>query len=199
MAAIAVSARARRLGWLTMGALFVALVVGSASHVQSLPRARLGIAGSVDALPTREVTVRASLPRSYGLTPVERLAGWPALNTAREQEAVLAERFTMEFPRVSYCVTQWAWKPMPPPPVLYVLHFSDAPGEDYVLWRDHGGQPTYFVRRGGVEVPPEAAAWHLQLGTLERGPEDNERVPLWSLPVRFSRQSYGMRLRPAGR
>ena len=196
------SSRVSRLGWVILSGLgaYLALTVLGAFVTQSLMRARVGIAG--ESTIGQRVTLTASLPSGYGLTLSERRAGSPALNPAHERHASLSERFTVEFPRASYCVTRFVWTPPPPPPAAFVLRFSDAPAEEYYVW-SRAGQSGYHVRVAGIEMPHELAAWKLDLGPFERvseeptggdGPpasaaEQSLRSPLWLLRVRFERQS----------
>jgi hypothetical protein len=155
-------------------------------------RARVGIVG--ESTSGQRVTLTASLPPGYGLTHSEQRAGWEALNQANEQHVPLGERFTVEFPRVSYCVTRFVWTPPPPPPAGFVLRFSDSPAEEYRVWSS-AGRSGYVVSVDGIEMPPELAAWKLDLGPFERvseeptpSAEQPAPPPLWLLRVRFERQ-----------
>ena len=194
------SSRVSPFGWFILSGLgaYLALMFLGAFPTQSLMRVRLGIAG--ESTIGQRVTLTASLPSGYGLITSERRAGWPALNPAGERHASLSERFTVELPRALYCVFHSAWTPPPPPPATFVLRLSDAPAEEYYVW-SRGGQSGYHVRVDGIEMPPELAAWKLDLGPFERvreeptrgdGPsaaEHSVRPPLWLLRVRFERKS----------
>jgi len=189
---IPVSKSARRTGRVIIGAVllaFCAMCGLGATTIQGLPRARIGIVGSVDpSMLTvgtgQPPTLMASLPGGYGLTPSEVRQGLPALNKVGGQEAVLSGPITVAFPPTSYCVTHFIWQPTPPPPALFILRFSDAPAEEYMVWRT-----GYFVRRNGIHVPNEQATWRLQVGAFDHDPRDEERPPLWLLHVQFIRQS----------
>jgi hypothetical protein len=169
--------------------VYAVLAGVGAMLVQSLAAARVGIVGTLDSPPGQAVTLSVSLPSGYGLIPSEQRAGLPALNHLGEQEVTLREPFTLTFPRTYYCTHRLRWASTPPPPVLFVLRFSDAPDEEYVLYRNRAGEPRYLVRWQGNVVPPEQAAWRFRFGPFEHGPDDADHVPLWLLHVHFVRQS----------
>ena len=197
-----VSPRSRVFGRLILGAMGAGLALAVVSFpIQALPRARVGIAGYVEGEAPARVTLTASLPPGYGLTSSEERAGWPALNQAGDLRVPLRDHFTAAFPPAHYCVTRPLWMPLPAPPASFVLRFSDAPSEEYRVWSS-GRRSGYVVLADGVEVPPEMAAWKLDLGSFERvsaGPPSTEesatpssgqgaRAPLWLLRVRFERR-----------
>jgi hypothetical protein len=175
--------RHRVMGWLIIGVVLV-LWASPASIVQGLHWARIGVVGSSDQPPDSPVTLTVSLPGSYGLSQSEQRAGWPQLNKPQPpQQVVLGKEFTAQFSRTTYCVTRLLWKPIPPPPIWLHVRFSDAPDEEYLVSRR-----DYEVRSHGVTMSKDQASWRLQLGAVERGPEDAQRVPSWLLHVRFIRQ-----------
>lgn len=176
------------LGRVILGliAAYGALTILGAFYVQQLVRVRVGIAG--ESASAGRVTLTASLPPGYGLLRSEQRAGWEPLNPAYEQRVPLGERFAVEFPRVSYCTSRFLWMEPPPPPAGFVLRFSDAPAEEYHVW-GRGDRSGYVVLADGIEVPPELAAWKLDLGSFERVSErQGAQPPLWLLRVRFEHQ-----------
>ena len=183
-----VSDRKRRplLAALVLSVVGLPFALG-ASVSQQLAWARLGIAGSLESPLGGPVTVTAPLPSGYGLTPREQREDWPALNHVNEQHAALSGRFTLELPRIYYCVFRFVWRPLPPPPAGFIVRFSDAPAEEYSLWSDRG-RSGYVVRSSGIEVPREQATWRLDLGPFERVADEPKRPPLWLLRVRFEHQ-----------
>jgi hypothetical protein len=135
--------------------------------VQALPSARVGIAGSFDGPLEKPVKMTATLPKSYGLTSAERVAGLPPLNQPRMQEAVLGTDFTLVVSEKQlYCTTHFWWQRDPPPPALFVLRFSDADDETYLIYGP--GASEYLVRSSGSKVPHELATYQLQIGGFER-------------------------------
>jgi hypothetical protein len=184
----------RTKGWLLIVGLGIVPPFCIAScgllTIQALPSARLGLVGSLDELMDHSVTLTASLPHNYGLTPSEIRGGFPALNEKpNELKVALGESFTLRFPdRVVYCTTHFIWQPDPPPPARFVLRFSDSPDEEYVIYGP--GDNNYFVQANGGVIPPETASWRLRLGPFTRGPDEAGLPKLWLLRVRFTRQSH---------
>jgi hypothetical protein len=127
--------------------------------------------------------LQVRLPRGYGLTAAERRAGLPPLNAEHTQELTLdGSTFEVVFPPVQYCVERALWQPMPPPPAWFVLRFSDAPDEEYLVWDDR--QTLGYVVRDarGVERPKGRARWTVRLrGSVPRSDEGQE--DLWLLEL----------------
>ena len=155
--------------------------------IQALPRAQVDVHGVVIAPPDPPVTVTLHRPGSYGLTASERAAGLPPLNEPVEEEAVLADSFTVALLPASYCVTTPLLARTPPPPISLTLSFSDAPGEAYTITK-HGEWAAYSVRdAAGIDVAPEQAAWKLTIGEPVRVKKGYPS--LWTVELRVERQS----------
>ena len=174
---------------LVSGACLAALLgLAIVLPVQSLPSAQITVVGKVRGRASHPVTVAVRLPGGYGLTASERRDGWAALNAEGQVDVALdGSGFAAEMPRARYCITKWMWQETPPPPAWFVLRFSDAPGEEYVVW-SFGGRSGYVVRGlEGAEVPGGSAAWRIDVGRLRRR-EGGDRRDRWLLDLTLERQ-----------
>lgn len=179
-------------GWFVISGVLVGMVVFlilPLGFVQGLPRARLGVVATLDAPPGEAVQLAVSLPRGYGLTPLERRQGWDELNKSGEAEVTLGnEPVTVTLPRVSYCVTYPVWSDPPPPPAHFVLRFSNAPDETYHVFRLRDGG-VYLVRdSNGLETPVAQATWKLTIGAFESPDPAGTPERRWLLSIRAERQ-----------
>jgi hypothetical protein len=182
-----VSRRSRRVGYLIIGATVAAISAPvMLCPVQELPRARIGLTGQLDSPVEHPVTLTAQLPGGYGLSASERRRGLPELIERHQAEVVLdGSAFQLRLPAASYCIHRFWWQETPPPPVWVTLRFSDAPGEEYVVWATPRGS-FYFVRDAiGAEQSKNWASWRLHLGDYRRDPDAADRV--WLLDVRLER------------
>lgn len=166
-------------------------IVGGATmcRVQELATGRIRVSGTLSSPPGAPVMLTARLPSDFGLSERERREEWPALNEEHIEEVSLSEStFRVEFPPLMYCVQRWTWAPRPPPPARLVLRFSDAPGEDYVVW-NVGEQLGYVVRDAeGASKPKDEAAWRLRIGSYGPAPREGD-VNVWSLSMELARQT----------
>ena len=158
--------------------LLAALVV----PVQSLPTARVGVSGRLAASPDHPVRLVMALPPGYGLTPDERRHKLPALNAEHQVEVSLEDsQFVVEMPPVKYCAHYRLWQSTPPPPAWFILRFSDAPQEEYVLWHS-GGQSGYLVHGPDREIPSELASWRIEPGEFRLAGGDGPDA-MWLLDL----------------
>jgi hypothetical protein len=102
----------------------------------------LGFSGTVAGADLRDpLAIEATLPKDYGLGGADRVLGEPEQygnNSSTLTAPVSAGAFTAEFAPVVYHVTFWLVPPLGafpkrPPPPTYVVSFSNAPHEVYVL------------------------------------------------------------------
>lgn len=125
----------------------------------------------------------------YGLTPSERASGLPPLNEDAQVDAVWGPSgFSAPLPPLRYCTHFYLWQDGPPaPPALFLLRFSDAPSEEYVVL-GRSNRVVYFVRDlDGGDVPRELATWKLGVGRMRRD-GDAARGKDWVLEFEVERQ-----------
>jgi hypothetical protein len=147
---------------------------------QALPTARIGLSGKLLSQLDHPVTLVVRLPPGYGLTAWERRTGWEPLNDESRVEVPLGDSpFVARLPPVKYCTQMWLWQRVAPaPPARFVLHFSDAPGEEYVIW----GSLYIVLDAEHHEIRQDIAGWRLEIGPLRyRG--GLGRDALWLLDV----------------
>ncbi len=170
---------------LTIGILLLLILVGMVvMPTQALPTARITVVGHVVSPLSRPASVSVRSSAGYGLTSSEMRAGWSPLNAAKTVEApITGAGFTAELPPLRYCVTRWMWQRMPPPPVAFVLRFSDAPEEQYLVSRSRSGLRCVVLGPDGREIRREAATWRIDV--MELTPRRGGAPNRWILDVRL--------------
>jgi hypothetical protein len=149
--------------------------------VQAVIKAPLGLSVRLATRSDQAVKLTIELPKDYGLTPQERREGWEPLNHANEQIVVLGtEPTSVVFPPTNYCAYYFRWNGPPPPPARFVLRFSDAPDERYLVWGGRKGS-AYLVTDGKERIPDDAARWALRISPLTRDGAD--RSSPWTVDV----------------
>ena len=177
----------RKIGYVIIGATLGCLGL-AATGIQELPRARIGLSGRVEGPVGSPVTVDVRRPDGYGLSAAERRAGWPELNERHSGEVVLdGGPFLVEFPPARYCVHRFLFQSTPPPPASFLLRFSDAPGEEYVVWANEGGSDYRVRDSSGNQLEKTDARWTLDLGSF-RSENPGKDDTLWLLDVTFERR-----------
>lgn len=166
-------------------ALIAAIVLGlpcaclAVLPMQSLPRARVGVVGTVEGELPSPVRLTVSLPSGAGLTASERRVGLPDLNEPQTAEVMLGPDFVADLPNpMWYCVTTIWWQRAPPPAVWLILRFEDAPDEVHLV-----GSQQHYVR-GPAE---EDAVWEVEVRGLERV-RDGQKHPRYRLRLRLTRR-----------
>jgi hypothetical protein len=151
----------------------------------------VGVAGTLVSQPDHPVTLAVTLPSGYGLTAEEKKEGAPALNGERRAEVALqGSTFVAEMPPVLYCTHRFSWRPVPPPPAWFILRFSDAPDEQYVVWRSGRRAGVYVSTPDGVEVRSDMVSWNVEPGEFRfLGREGVETR--WLLDVRLEPRRSG--------
>src|SRR5262245_14692367 len=163
------------------------LLVGSCAALsevapqQALIKAPLGLFVRLATPSEQLVQLTVELPEDYGLTPEERRQDWPALNHTKEQTFTLErEALPVRFPPAYYCAHYFRWNGPPPPPARFVLRFSDAPDETYLVWGRPNGS-RYLVENRNGAVTQDEARWALRISPLTREGVDSDAP--WTVDV----------------
>lgn len=150
---------------------------------------RIAFSGHVTSAPDK-LALEVTLPKHYGLGGLDLVLNAPEDFGRRDQTIridVQEGSFSHEFKPLVYHITFWLLPPSgafprhPPAPV-YVVRFSDAPGEVYLIGMD-GGDFRYevYARDTRKKMKHEDATWLLHDGdyvSVESGDKD-----VWHLKI----------------